>query len=328
MRLDEFDYHLPEDRIAQTPLEPRDTARLLVVPRSGADFGHLRFHDLVDLLDPTDLLVLNETRVTAVRLAGRRPSGGPLEALVLGPALQAGPGAYDALMRPARSAPPGAVLPFPELDCEAEVLSRTDAGGRILRFIGDPDAVAQRLATRGRVPLPPYIHAHLSDATRYQTVYARVPGSAAAPTAGLHFTKELLERIQGKGVGIARVRLDVGLGTFRPIRETEDVRRHVMHEEYFDVPEETARAVSECAGRVVAVGTTSLRALESAAIDAPPGRRCRAAAGNTGIFIYPGHTFRAVDGLITNFHQPGSTLLLLVAALLGQDRMRAAYETA
>ena len=207
-------------------------------------------------------------------------------------------------------------------------MDSTPAGGRVLRFRAPGSTIVEALELRGRVPLPPYIHESLGDAERYQTVYARIPGSAAAPTAGLHFTRELLALLQAKGVTLAKVRLDVGLGTFRPIRETEDVRRHVMHSESFAVPKSTADAVNACRGRVIAVGTTSLRALESAARGTPPGRRVVESDGETGIYIYPGYEFRAVDGLITNFHQPGSTLLLLVAAMLGKGRMRGAYATA
>ncbi len=325
MRLEEFDYHLPEERIAQIPMEPRDAARLLVVPKRGGEHRHAIFRDLADLLEPADLLVLNETRVSAVRVTGQRPNGAPLEALVLGPSLPHGPSAYEALVRPARSIRLGTRVGFAELECDADVVGTTEAGGRILSFREEPETVRQRLEKRGRTPLPPYIEREIEDAQRYQTVYARVPGSAAAPTAGLHFTPELLERIASKGVGISRIRLDVGLGTFRPIRETEDVRRHVMHEERFEVSQAAAHAVSTCKGRVIAVGTTSLRALESAAALSPPDMRIGAASGATGIFIHPGHTFRAVDGLVTNFHQPGSTLLLLVAALVGTERMRSLY---
>lgn len=329
MRLDDFDYVLPEERIAQTPVEPRDSARLLrVSPDPEAPLAHHVFRDLPDLLAPGDLLVLNETRVSAVRLRGARPSGAPFEALVLGPSLPHGPGVYDALVRPARKARIGDRFVFEDGTLTATVVAPTPGGGRALRFDGDPETVEASLEARGRTPLPPYITAPLANPERYQTVYARVPGSAAAPTAGLHFTPDLLARLEEMGVALARLRLDVGLGTFRPIRETEDVRRHAMHTETFAVPEATAAAVNGCRGRVIAVGTTALRALESAARDAAPGERVAASEGATDIYIYPGHRFRAVDGLITNFHQPGSTLLLLVAALLGTDRMRAAYRSA
>jgi len=328
MRLSEFDYELPPERIAQSPVEPRDSARLLHVQPGELPFGHHLFRELPDLLSSGDLLVLNETRVSAVRLHGSRPSGAPLEALLLGPSLPHGPCAYDALLRPARSLRPGVRVQFRDAQLEATVVAESTGGGRILDFDGGPESVASRLEAVGRVPLPPYITAPLADKSRYQTVYARIPGSAAAPTAGLHFTAELLDRLGSTGVETARLRLDVGLGTFRPIRETDDVRRHDMHSESYCVPEETAQAVNRCQGRVVAVGTTALRALESAARVAPPGMRVGAVEDDTDIYIYPGHTFRAVDALITNFHQPGSTLLLLVAALAGTQRMRDAYQTA
>jgi S-adenosylmethionine:tRNA ribosyltransferase-isomerase len=328
MRLADFDYDLPPGRIAQTPVEPRDSARLLCVPNGGDQFTHRIFRDLPDLLHPGDLLVLNETRVSAIRLAGVRPSGAPLEALLLGPSLPHGLGAFDALVRPARSLRPGTKIHFPEGNLEAEVVAPSPGGGRILRFHGTEEAIETALHAIGRVPLPPYITAPLGDANRYQTVYARIPGSAAAPTAGLHFTDDLFERLARRGVATTRLRLDVGLGTFRPIRETEDVRKHEMHSERFEVSEETADAVNACPGRVIAVGTTALRALESAAMSASVGQRVGACGGETNIFLYPGHDFRGVDGLITNFHQPGSTLLLLVAALAGTSTMRSAYQTA
>lgn len=328
MRLSDFDYVLPDERIAQTPMEPRDSARLLSVPRGAARYGHHIFRDLPTLLRPGDLLVLNETRVSAVRLFGIRPSGAPLEALLLGPSVPHGSGAFDALVRPARSLRPGTRIAFPECGMDAEVVCESAGGGRILRFHGTPESIEEALERVGRVPLPPYITAPLEDDTRYQTVYARIPGSAAAPTAGLHFTDEMFERLASAGISTARLRLDVGLGTFRPIREADDVRKHLMHAERYSVSAETARTVNQCKGRVIAVGTTALRALESAAVAAGPGDRVGASEGETDIYVYPGYEFRAIDGLITNFHQPGSTLLLLVAALAGRETMRGAYETA
>jgi len=221
-------------------------------------------------------------------------------------------------------------LAFADAGLTAQVLDRTDAGGRILRFStagADAEDVSARLERWGRVPLPPYITAPLADRARYQTVYARTPGSAAAPTAGLHFTPELMSRLEAKGIEFARVRLDVGLGTFRPVR-VEDAREHDMHSEAFEVDAAAAAAVNACRGRVIAVGTTALRALESAAKSAMAGERVAAASGDTRLFVYPGFRFQAVDGLITNFHQPHSTLLLLVAAFVGRDQMREAYMTA
>lgn len=328
LRLSDYDYELPEERIAQTPVEPRDSARLLVVPRDGGEITHRVFRELTELLRPDDLMVVNETRVTAVRLFGTRESGGEIETLVMRPAIEVAPEAYEALVRPGKKVRDGDILTFAEAGLTAEALRRTPDGGRILRFQAtDGGEVAAILEACGRVPLPPYITVPLADRSRYQTVYAKTPGSAAAPTAGLHFTPELLARIQAMGVGIARVRLDVGLGTFRPVR-VENVEEHEMHREAFAVSEETAAAVNACRGRVVAVGTTALRALETAAKEAEEGERIRATEGETALFVYPGYRFRAVDALITNFHQPHSTLLLLVAAFVGKDQMRRAYATA
>lgn len=328
VRLSDYDYELPPERIAQEPVTPRDSARLLCVPRGGGEISHRVFRDLPDLLAPGDLLVVNETRVSAVRLFGTRGAA-PVEALLLRLALEQGENVWEALVRPGRKVREGDLLVFAEAGLEGRVVGRTESGGRFLRFSGSE--VAEKLEARGRVPLPPYITAPLADKGRYQTVYARTPGSAAAPTAGLHFTPELLERLAARGVGLARVCLDVGLGTFRPIR-TEDVREHEMHAEAFAVSEETARAVNACRGRVVAVGTTSVRALETAALSADgPQQRVAAQTGETRLFVYPGgghETFRAVDAMITNFHQPHSTLLLLVAAFLGREQMRRAYDTA
>lgn len=331
MLLRDYDYELPPERIAQEPIEPRDAARLLIVPRSGGELAHRRFHDLPEYLEPNDLLVVNETRVSAVRLLGVRENGGAVEVLTLRPAIEKGADIYETLVKPGRRVRIGDILRFDAEGFSAEVLEITPDGGRILRFVADNGGeVTAILEARGRVPLPPYITAPLTNKERYQTVYAKTPGSAAAPTAGLHFTPELLAKIAEKGVGLAKVRLDVGLGTFRPIR-TEDITQHKMHGEVFDVPEETAEAVNTCRGRVIAVGTTALRALETAGrcaeVSGASGR-IKAATGETWIFMYPGFRFRAADGLITNFHQPHSTLLLLVAAFVGTEQMRRAYATA
>jgi len=328
MRLDAFNYILPDDRIAQTPLEPRDSARLLHVnPRSGSH-SHLIFHQLTELLKPGDLLVINETRVSAVRLVGEGPGGGYREALVLAPHLPGGPAAYEALVRPGKAARPGDTLHFADTNLTCTVGDVLTEGIRVLHFHGDPDTTRQTLETQGRVPLPPYIHEHLDDRERYQTVYNRVPGSAAAPTAGLHFTAELLDTLAANGIETARVLLSVGLGTFRPIKSTDDITKHPMHAEYIHVTQETADKVNACTGRVIAIGTTSLRALETAARNAPDGVRVAPFDGDTNIFIYPGQKIRSVDGLLTNFHQPGSTLLLLVATLLGIDGLHSAYDAA
>lgn len=335
----DINYDLPHDRIAQTPVSPRDASRLLVVPchNPNAELGHKTFRDLLDLLSPGDLLVVNETRVTALRLFGTRHGGGETEVLLLRPHPEVSANTWACLVKPGRKIQIGDRITFDSAGLFAEVLSRTPDGGRVVRFTlahgpSDPDAVDEKLQKMGRVPLPPYITAPLADANRYQTVYAHTPGSAAAPTAGLHFTPELLARLEANGVPIARVRLDVGLGTFRPMRSL-DPAEHEMHRETFSVSEDAARAVNDCRGRVIAVGTTSLRALETAGLaakQAGDGARVRAMDGETGLFVYPGsgHVFRAADGLITNFHQPHSTLLLLVAAFCGSDTMRRAYQTA
>ncbi|WP_369016154.1 tRNA preQ1(34) S-adenosylmethionine ribosyltransferase-isomerase QueA [Armatimonas sp.] len=326
MQLSDFDYNLPEERIAQTPLEPRDSSRLLCVDRATGARSHRIFRELPELLSPGDLLVLNETRVSALRLFGERPgTGGQIEVFLLRPAIEHGDGYFEALVRPGKKLLPGQKVQFSEVDLEAEALSTLDNGGRLLRFLGED--VLEKLDAIGRVPLPPYITAPLENKERYQTVYAKTPGSAAAPTAGLHFTPELLKKLQAHGVGMARLRLDVGIGTFRPIK-TENIAEHVMHTETYAISEETAAAVNTCSGRVIAVGTTALRALESAGQLAKPHERVVAVEGETGIFITPGYAFRTVDGLITNFHQPRSTLLLLVAAFMGYKSMRGAYEEA
>ena len=329
LRLSDFDYDLPPERIAQEPVTPRDAARLLVLRRADGSIAHRTFRDLPEFLDPDDLLVVNETRVTAVRLGGTRAGGGAVEALLLRPAAPRwGADTWETLVRPGRKVREGDRLTFGEAGLAADVLARTEAAGRILRFHAEQGGVEDALRARGRVPLPPYITAPLADKERYQTVYARTPGSAAAPTAGLHFTPELLGRIREMGVKTARVRLDVGLGTFRPIRN-DDVEAHEMHAEAFHVSDEAAAAVNACRGRVVAVGTTAMRALETAALLAENGaERVRPASGETRLFVRPGYSFRAVDALVTNFHQPRSTLLLLVAAFIGDQNLRRAYATA
>ena len=344
--LSDYDYELPPDRIAQEPVSPRDSARLLALDKRTGALSHRIFRDLPDLLRPGDLLVVNETRVSAVRLLGTRAgSATPMEALLLRPLIGGGalPDTWEALVRPGRRARLGDQLHFFDAGLIAEVRAITPSGGRVLRLTPDDkvsadpaDIVAERLTRHGRTPLPPYITAPLGDRERYQTVYARTPGSAAAPTAGLHFTPELLVGIRERGIAMATVRLDVGLGTFRPIR-TDDVNAHIMHAEAFEVGEETARAVNTCSGRVVAVGTTTLRALESATQQQKTiagADRIARVRGETQLFVRPGYRFRAVDALITNFHQPHSTLLLLVAAFAGdtpaqgQANLRAAYQTA
>ena len=323
MKTSDFMYDLPEERIAQTPVEPRDHSRLMVVDRDTGAIEHRHFYDIADYLRPGDALVINETRVIPARLIGERGGGGVCELLLL---KQLGPKKWETLARPGRRLKPGAEVSFGGGKLKARILEETDAGGRVVEFACDGpfEAVLDEL---GEMPLPPYIHEKLEDRDRYQTVYARQDGSAAAPTAGLHFTPELLERIRAMGVEIVPILLHVGLGTFRPVK-AEDVEDHVMHSEYYEVTEDAAarlNAVHTRGGRVVAVGTTSVRTLESAA---PEKGRVEAKSGWTNIFIKPGYEYKMVDCLITNFHLPGSTLIMLVSALLGRERTLGAYELA
>ena len=316
-------YDLPEERIAQTPVEPRDHSRLMVLHRSDNSIEHRHFYDIIDYLNPGDALVINETRVIPARLIGERPSGGACEILLL---KQLAPKKWEAIVRPGKKLRTGAQVLFGGGRLVATIAEVKEDGGRIVDFAceGTMEAALDEL---GEMPLPPYIHEKLQDRERYQTVYARQEGSAAAPTAGLHFTPELMERIRQKGVDIVPVLLHVGLGTFRPVK-AEDVEEHVMHSEYFEVTEEAARAVNETrasGGRIFAVGTTSVRTLESAAGE---DGTLRAQSGTTSIFIKPGYRFRLVDGLITNFHLPGSTLIMLVSALMGREYTLSVYEQA
>jgi len=316
-------YDLPEELIAQTPVEPRDHSRMLVIPKDGSDIEHKHFYDLIDYLRPGDALVVNETRVIPARLLGERANGGPAEILLL---KQMGPKRWETLVKPGRRLKPGAQVTFGNGRLVAEIVSDTDAGGRVVDFIceGTLEAALDEL---GEMPLPPYIHEKLEDRERYQTVYAKSQGSAAAPTAGLHFTPELMDKIRAKGVDIIPVLLHVGLGTFRPVK-AEDVEDHVMHSEYYEVTEEAAfriAQVKQAGGRIIAVGTTSVRTLESASSAKGV---LEAGSGWTNIFIKPGYEFKMVDALITNFHLPGSTLVMLVSALLGRERTLSVYEEA
>ena len=315
-------YDLPEERIAQTPVEPRDHSRLMVLHRDTDQIEHRHFYDVIDYLNPGDVLVINETRVIPARLFGERAGGGACEVLLL---RQLGPKRWETLVKPGKKLKPGAEITFGGGRLRARIAETTDVGGRIVDFDCDGTFEAA-LDELGEMPLPPYIHERLEDKERYQTVYAKQEGSAAAPTAGLHFTPELLDRIREKGVDVVPVLLHVGLGTFRPVK-TENVEEHEMHSEYFEVTEEAAariNAARERGGRVVAVGTTSVRTLESAAENGVllPKR------GETSIFIKPGYRFQMVDALITNFHLPGSTLVMLVSALYDREKILAAYEEA
>ena len=315
-------YDLPEELIAQTPIEPRDHSRLLVVDRSTGEVSHEHFYDILDHLNPGDTLVVNETRVIPARLYGERPSGGACEVLLL---KQVGVKTWETLVKPGKKLKPGAEIVFGGGKMTAKVLSTTDAGGRVVEFEceGTFEAALDEL---GEMPLPPYIHERLENRERYQTVYAKQEGSAAAPTAGLHFTPALMDKLREKGVEIVPVLLHVGLGTFRPVK-AENVEDHEMHSEYYEVTEEAARRINathERGGRVIAVGTTSVRTLESAA----EGNVLKPGSGWTNIFIKPGYEFKLVDALITNFHLPGSTLVMLVSALMGREKTLEVYEEA
>jgi S-adenosylmethionine:tRNA ribosyltransferase-isomerase len=320
----DYYYDLPSELIAQAPAEPRDAARLLVLSRAGGPPRHAVFRDLGAELRAGDLLVLNRTRVLSARLHGRRAdaAGGKVELLLLRPETD---GVWEALVRPARRLRPGTPLVFGGGRLSAEVLERTAAGTARVRL--SPEPTEALLAAIGELPLPPYIHGWHGDPERYQTVYADTLGSAAAPTAGLHFTPALLAALQAEGIGLAQVILHVGLDTFRPVH-VADARDHPMHHEYCAVPPEVVDAVERAraaGGRVIAVGTTSVRALESAAQGSAG---LAPYAGWTDLFITPGYGYRVVDGLITNFHLPRSTLLLLVSALVGRERLLAAYAEA
>jgi len=319
MRLADFDYTLPEELIAQEPIRDRDQSRLMVVDKERGEIEHRRFFEILDFLADDDLLVLNDTRVSAVRLFGQKATGGRVEALLM---RQLPTGEWVGMVKPGRRVPVGTRLVFGE-GLEAEVVGRTDEGGRLLRFQADKDPEAL-IAERGEVPLPPYIHARLDDPGRYQTVYAASDGSAAAPTAGLHFTPALLERIRTRGIQLAYVTLHVGIATFRPVR-TPNIEDHEMHAEYVEISPETAEVVNTARRRIISVGTTTARALESAAVEK---RRVAPFAGETRLFIRPPYEFRIIDGLITNFHMPRSTLLLLVSAFAGVELVRRAYKEA
>jgi S-adenosylmethionine:tRNA ribosyltransferase-isomerase len=314
MRVSDFDYSLPPELIAQQPVEPRDAARMLILDRHGDRRQHAQVRDLPDVLRAGDLLVANRSRVLPARILGRLAGGGRAEFLLL---RSRGPGQWEALARPARRLRPGDVVMVTP-DLAVRVTAALADGIRHIEVESDAALLAA-----GSVPLPPYIRGWLGDPERYQTIFADTPGSAAAPTAGLHFTRDLLDRLAARGIGWATLILHVGLDTFRPITH-DDPSAHRMHHEWYTVPPEVARQVAEtrsAGGRVVAVGTTAVRALESwAATDAPEGW--------TDLFIVPGHQFRVVDGLLTNFHLPRSTLLMLVSALASRERTLAAYAEA
>lgn len=323
MKTSDFNYDLPQELIAQTPLEPRDSSRLMKIDRQTGEIEHRIFRDITDYLRPGDALVINDTKVIPARLFGEKEgTGRQVEFLLLN---KLSYDTWEIIMRPGKKLRIGDRVLFGD-ELTAEILEKQADGITRVRFSfeGVFEEILDRL---GNMPLPPYITERLEDKGRYQTVYARESGSAAAPTAGLHFTPALLERIQAMGVDVIPVLLHVGLGTFRPVK-VEEIENHAMHSEFFSVSQEAAEkinAVRERGGRIIAVGTTSVRTLESAADERG---RVKAGTGNTSIFIYPGYQFRCVDGLVTNFHLPESTLIMLVSAFLGREKTLAAYETA
>ncbi|MFO7152973.1 MAG: tRNA preQ1(34) S-adenosylmethionine ribosyltransferase-isomerase QueA [Bacillota bacterium] len=324
MDVKEFYYELPEELIAQEPLPERDKSRLMVVHRDTRSFEHRIFENVVDYLEEGDCLVLNDTKVIPARLLGtRKDTGGKIEFVLL---KRIGKDRWEILVKPGRRAKIGSEFTFGDGRLQAKVLDYTDAGGRIVEFYYE-GVFEQILDELGKMPVPPYIKKELEDKDRYQTVYARKPGSAAAPTAGFHFTERLLKKIEQKGVKVCYITLHVGLGTFRPVKE-EKVEEHKMHQEYFEINEETARIINETkqqGKRVIAVGTTSTRTLETVADE---NGLVKSLSGWTDLFIYPGYRFKVVDGLITNFHLPESTLLMLVCAFADKELIMSAYKEA
>lgn len=323
MNTSDFYYDLPKELIAQTPVEPRDSSRLLVLGRNSGNIEHKHFYDIIDYLDEGDCLIANDSRVIPARIFGTKDTGANVEFLLL---KQVSGNKWETLCKPGKKAKAGAKFTFGGGIMEAEVVEVKDDGNRIVNFKCDENFFAA-LDKIGQMPLPPYITEKLKDKERYQTVYSNELGSAAAPTAGLHFTEELMDKIKNKGVNIGYVTLHVGLGTFRPVK-VEDVTKHKMHSEHYEIPEETANLIRETkknGKRVIAVGTTSCRTLESVASQFGEIKACD---GWTDIFIYPGYDFKVLDGLITNFHLPESTLIMLVSAFAGYDNIMNAYKTA
>lgn len=322
MKLTDFSYELPKELIAQHLAEPRDHARLMLYDKKTGAVEHKHFYDLADELQAGDVLVFNDSKVIPARLYGKRvPTGGKVEVLLLTPV---GEDRWEVLVKPGKKALPGTTIEFPG-GLQAEVLDRTDFGGRVVHFTYDGvfDDIIDQI---GEMPLPPYIHEKMEDPDEYQTVYARERGSAAAPTAGLHFTDELLQKIRDKGVEEVFVTLHVGLGTFRPVEE-ENIEDHQMHSEFYSITPEAADAINRAKAegrRIIAVGTTSIRTLESAGTTGT----LKAGSGWTNIFIYPGFTFHIVDALVTNFHLPESTLLMLISALSTREQILHAYDIA
>lgn len=322
MKTIDFDYELPAEYIAQTPLEPRDASKLLVLTRADGSITHSVFHDIGEYLNPGDLLVVNRTRVIPARIYARKPTGGKVEILLL----RKNEHATWLAMLGGKRLKAGMHLTI-EGGPEVEILAEEDGANRTIQF---SEAVENFLPTIGNTPLPPYIHEKLRDPERYQTIYNKVAGSAAAPTAGLHFTEKLIDSLKEKGVDFSEVLLHVGLDTFAPVNE-ENVEEHHIHREWCQVSAETAQRIREtkqAGGRVIAVGTTSVRTLESAARDVPANEIIRTYEGMTDLFILPGYPFRVVDAMITNFHLPKSTLIMLVSAFAGWGNIRNAYAVA
>lgn len=321
----EFWYDLPKEQIAQQPADPRDAARLMVLHRGSDAVEHHIFRELPDFLQPGDLLVVNNSKVLPARIIGtKQPTGAVCELLLL---RQVKGDQWECLAKPGKRMQPGTVVSFGDGSLTAVVDETEPDGNKLVTFSYDTETLYEKLDAFGKMPLPPYITRQLEDQSQYQTVYAKELGSAAAPTAGLHFTPELMDIIRAKGVGIAEVTLHVGLGTFRPVKEDE-ITDHQMHSEWYSVPQQTADQIhaAHAAGhRVIAVGTTSCRTLEAVAARYGEIRAC---SGNTDIFLYPGVPFRCIDGLITNFHLPESTLIMLVSAFYGYEKTMAAYKTA
>ena len=324
MKKSDFYFDLPEELIAQDPLEDRSGSRLLMLDKKTGETKHRVFHDIVNYLAPGDCLVLNNTKVIPARLLGvKEDTGAAIEVLLL---KRREKDVWETLVRPGKKCRPGAKFVFGDGLLKAEVLEVVEEGNRLIQFTYD-GIFEEVLDKLGEMPLPPYITHKLQDKNRYQTVYAKYEGSAAAPTAGLHFTKELLQQIEAKGVKLAYVTLHVGLGTFRPVKE-DDILDHHMHSEYYQVTEEAAKLINDTkktGGRIICVGTTSCRTVESAADE---NGMVQAGCDNTEIFIYPGYQFKVLDCLITNFHLPESTLVMLVSALAGREHILAAYEEA
>lgn len=321
----DFWFDLPQELIAQEPCSPRDAARLMCLDRSNDQIQHRIFRDLVDLLEPGDLLVVNNSKVLPARLIGQKEHTGAVCELLL--LRQESNDVWECLARPGKRLKPGMRILFGDSSLIATIQETKEDGNKLVSFEYNTQTLYEKLDEFGKMPLPPYITKQLEDQSQYQTVYAKELGSAAAPTAGLHFTPELMQKLKEKGIGITEVTLHVGLGTFRPVKEDE-IEDHLMHSEWYSVSEETARLINETkeAGhRVIAVGTTSCRTLESVA--AKYGK-IQACSGDTNIFLYPGCKFLCLDGLITNFHLPESTLIMLVSAFYGYDKTMAAYKTA